>query len=451
AFEKKLPGNGSSVRPSPHAPRRTLARPAEAHRSSPTGKAMSNKRSRSRRRSVSCNRSSASQQEHQCHSVTFNIFARSQAAIKSAVDGLKQLCDKECAEIVLNNQSAIAKLTVGQISQIKSLEDKLDVKIVITNTTSCKHIVIQGTAANTMQAQSKILQIFINVVEADGKEMVESVISKQVQWKYADGGVFKSYPPAINCLLETAYKDNKDQAEWKTSTGETSRVKFDTMIETSDINPYKVAVKRFVIGDDTELPAIWSPMAKTDHVMPVTLQPTSDEYRRVKDLFTSSAQGTVKRVMSIERVQNPSLYRQYMLHKEEMKKRSQRPSAIERSLWHGTSAEATQSINVGGFNRSYCGKNATVYGKGVYFAVKSEYSAQSRFATPDATGLKFVYKSLVLTGDYTIGNSSYNVPPSNPLTPGFQYDTVVDSLDVPNIFVVFLDNQAYPEYLITFL
>ena len=59
----------------------------------------------------------------------------------------------------------------------------------------------------------------------------------------------------------------------------------------------------------------------------------------------------------IERVQNPSLYRQYMLHKEEMKKRSQRPSAIERSLWHGTSAEATQSINVGGFNRSYCGKN----------------------------------------------------------------------------------------------
>ena len=70
----------------------------------------------------------------------------------------------------------------------------------------------------------------------------------QVQWKYADGGVFKSYPPAINCLLETAYKDNKDQAEWKTFTGETSRVKFDTMIETSDVNPYEVAVKRFIIG-----------------------------------------------------------------------------------------------------------------------------------------------------------------------------------------------------------
>ena len=51
--------------------------------------------------------------------------------------------------------------------------------------------------------------------------------------------------------------------------------------------------------DDTELPAIWYPMAKTDHVMLVTLQPTSDEYRRVKDLFTSSAQGTVKVVISV--------------------------------------------------------------------------------------------------------------------------------------------------------
>ncbi|KAI0224447.1 Protein mono-ADP-ribosyltransferase PARP14 [Lamellibrachia satsuma] len=257
-------------------------------------------------------------------------------------------------------------------------------------------------------------------------------------------------------LLSTAcwklhIKITKDQAEWKTFSGETSRVKFDTMIETSDVNPYKVAVKRFIIGDDTELPTNWSPMAKTDHVTLVTLQPTSDEYQRVNNMLISSARGTVKRVISIERVQNPSLYRQYMLHKEEMKKRSRQPSAIERSLWHGTSAAATQTINVGGFNRSYCGKNATAYGKGVYFAVKSEYSARSTYATPDATGVKFVYKSLVLTGDYTIGNSSYNVPPSNPLTPGFQYDTVVDSLDVPNIFVVFLDNQAYPEYLITFL
>ena len=51
--------------------------------------------------------------------------------------------------------------------------------------------------------------------------------------------------------------------------------------------------------DDTELPAIWSPMAKTDHVTLVTLQPTSDEYRRVNNMLISSAGGTVKRVISV--------------------------------------------------------------------------------------------------------------------------------------------------------
>ena len=29
----------------------------------------------------------------------------------------------------------------------------------------------------------------------------------------------------------------------------------------------------------------------------------------------------------------------------------------EKTLWHGTSAEATEKINYYGFNRSYCGKN----------------------------------------------------------------------------------------------
>ncbi|KAI0214377.1 Protein mono-ADP-ribosyltransferase PARP14, partial [Lamellibrachia satsuma] len=134
----------------------------------------------------------------------------------------------------------------------------------------------------------------------------------------------------------------------------------------------------------------------------------------------------------------------------ELKKRSKQTTANERSLWHGTSADAITSINNGGFNRSYCGKNATVYGQGVYFAVGSSYSAHNQYATPDANGMKHVYQALVLTGECTIGHSSYRVPPANPATPGFPFDTVVDNASTPGIFVIFLDNQAYPEYLITF-
>jgi len=31
----------------------------------------------------------------------------------------------------------------------------------------------------------------------------------------------------------------------------------------------------------------------------------------------------------------------------------------ESTLWHGTSLDTLESINVTGFNRSYCGKNGT--------------------------------------------------------------------------------------------
>ena len=94
--------------------------------------------------------------------------------------------------------------------------------------------------------------------------------------------------------------------------------------------------------------------------------------------------------------------------------------------------------------------SATSYGKGVYFAVKSGYSVHNTFATPDASGLKRIYQTLVLAGDYTVGNQTLIVPPENPAKLGSAFDTVVDDLNSPNIFVVFADNQVYSEYLITF-
>ena len=43
--------------------------------------------------------------------------------------------------------------------------------------------------------------------------------------------------------------------------------------------------------------------------------------------------------------------------------------AKEKRLFHGTEKATIPKIN-----RSFCGKNATAYGKGVYFAVGASYS-----------------------------------------------------------------------------
>ena len=93
---------------------------------------------------------------------------------------------------------------------------------------------------------------------------------------------------------------------------------------------------------------------------------------------------------------------------------------------------------------------ATVYGRGVYFAVNASYSY--RYAIPDVYGVQHMYFTRVLTGEYTQGQRDILAPPvKNPLVNGhILFDSLVDNIAVPTIFVVFGDAQAYPAYLITY-
>ncbi|XP_006815426.1 protein mono-ADP-ribosyltransferase PARP15-like [Saccoglossus kowalevskii] len=123
----------------------------------------------------------------------------------------------------------------------------------------------------------------------------------------------------------------------------------------------------------------------------------------------------------------------------------------EKILYHGTSGDSIVKINHGGFNRSFSGKNATVYGAGSYFALESEYSARRIYSPVDPSGQKHVYQCKVLTGEFTVGGEKLLVPPpKNPNDPTDCYDSVVDDVNNPQIFVVFNDAMAYPEYHITF-
>lgn len=95
---------------------------------------------------------------------------------------------------------------------------------------------------------------------------------------------------------------------------------------------------------------------------------------------------------------------------------------------------------------------ATMYGNGVYFALDASYSARSTYSPPDANGMRYMYLTRVLVGEYTVGRQGLLTPPAkNQLDdPTDTYDSVVDQIPNPRIFVVFYDWQCYPEYLITF-
>jgi poly [ADP-ribose] polymerase 10/14/15 len=87
---------------------------------------------------------------------------------------------------------------------------------------------------------------------------------------------------------------------------------------------------------------------------------------------------------------------------------------------------------------------ATVYGQGVYFATDFKYSAQSQYAPGG-----HVFQARVLVGEYTVGDARMKVAPTKPHL-NRPYDSVVNNVSSPTVFVIFHDSQAYPEYLITF-
>jgi len=94
---------------------------------------------------------------------------------------------------------------------------------------------------------------------------------------------------------------------------------------------------------------------------------------------------------------------------------------------------------------------AVAFGQGVYFATEWWYSAEERYSPRDSQRHKRIYQARVLTGNYTLGKEQFIDSPLKPNSQVQRYDSVVNDLQNPLIFVIFRDSQAYPEYLVTFI
>ena len=124
----------------------------------------------------------------------------------------------------------------------------------------------------------------------------------------------------------------------------------------------------------------------------------------------------------------------------------------ELQLFHGTQQEAVvQAIFKQNFDWRLCGKNATVFGKGSYFAKDALYS--DRYTGPKKhTGVRWMFLARVLTGRCTQGQKDIvRPPPINNLRPyGDLYDSCVDNVAKPRVYVIFDNDQCYPEYVISY-
>ncbi|XP_075037500.1 protein mono-ADP-ribosyltransferase PARP15-like [Mixophyes fleayi] len=198
-----------------------------------------------------------------------------------------------------------------------------------------------------------------------------------------------------------------------------------------------------------EYPKTWTNIGEMD-LQEVTLKIDSQEYKDVATKFITSAAPSSLKLVEIKRIQNRKLWQSFSINTQEVDRKNPGKQNIQ-YLYHGTTSGAIMPINQGGFNRIYYGKNGSACGTGTYFSVDSNFACGNRYAVPDHTGNKYVYQAAVITGRYCQGKREYKEPPYINNDPsGDRYDSVVGTCGKTTYFVVYHDDYAYPEYVITF-
>ncbi|XP_074481935.1 protein mono-ADP-ribosyltransferase TIPARP-like [Sebastes fasciatus] len=198
-------------------------------------------------------------------------------------------------------------------------------------------------------------------------------------------------------------------------------------------------------------PPVWRLDSEQDYSL-VDVPAGTRAYQSVQNLFSESLPETKADILSIQQVQNLLHWDKYQRHKVYMQKQqaaSKEP--LERHLFHGTTKESSEDICHNNFDPRMAGVNGTSNGFGSYFATAASFSNTYAVKSgPDKVRHMFLAK--VLVGKVINGRNNYRRPPqlSFKTSPFCLYDTCVDNMHKPTMFVVFDSCQCYPYYLIKY-
>ena len=181
---------------------------------------------------------------------------------------------------------------------------------------------------------------------------------------------------------------------------------------------------------------------------PLTAVGEGEEKAAAVSAFTKTVMNA--EIISVERIENPRLLEAYDAKvKGMMSANGASAEATERRwLFHGTDESTVSKIASKGFDRSFTGKDAVAFGKGVYFARDASLSASPMYARPNAAGVQHMLLVRVAVGTYCLGKKDAMEPDAR--ADGRPYDSTTNDLDNPGLFVTYDNSQAFPEYLIKF-
>ncbi|KAI3375716.1 hypothetical protein L3Q82_004024 [Scortum barcoo] len=375
----------------------------------------------------------------------FLVMGLSRKDVDDAITKLKNQYQVQCSTQTFKKEE-LAGLTQDDPKDLKQLMETQGLYIQ-KNQPSQGSITVSGLKDGVIQVMQMINASLQRSLKRELRVREEEDLYARVAWCILGlNGNWERLPQKANHNLE-----NKDIAGGIVDAqGSMWSVNLQRLEATNRITGQTVKLKRLVNLPDFTLPLYWDNMGDGEVLKKVSLQPSSAEYQTVKEAFKRTVRKTV---IKIERLQNVHLRRAYEAQKKHISDKNRTGvGAGEKFLYHGTTQDNCDSIIKTGFNRRFAGQNATSYGRGTYFAVNASYSAHPTYSKLAADGSQLMFVARVLTGIYTQGQSDMTVPP--PLSdqqPHDRYDSLVNRTDKPRMYVVFHDNQAYPDYLITFM
>ncbi|CAB1342451.1 unnamed protein product, partial [Coregonus sp. 'balchen'] len=324
----------------------------------------------------------------------FHICGDSQAKVDEAKQWVKDLILKEQDSTSITD-NAIINLSISDRQRISNMINTMGVRV------------------KQESSQDKL------TIEGITKDVLK--VTNEIQKMLRRGGQYQSFDLIHNFHLEQANETKKQHLE-VTIQGRMYKVTLpngpatDSLGNSLDIR----RIDKAVLGCH----------GRQRFMAVFPIQPGTSEHDDVLGLFQATWQNNV---LKIERIQNPSMWKNLQIKKQEMVSRNGHQNN-EKRLFHGTCPQIVDQINANGFNRSYAGENAAVYGNGTYFAVEASYSADDTYLVRDSQGQKHMYLCLVLTGDFIAGQQDMITPPAKLKSPTQLYDSMTDDPTAPSMF-----------------
>ncbi|XP_036451403.1 protein mono-ADP-ribosyltransferase PARP14-like [Colossoma macropomum] len=375
----------------------------------------------------------------------FQLCAETQQDLNEARELIHSFIIKEQTSSSIRD-SAINFFSREDSEMLTNLQSELTVSIQLDKNGPEPVITVEGLTRDVVKAESAIRDMIRKVEKNEARKREAFMISSLVEWQYLDRtNNLVPFDIYMNYDLEEAYGKKQPRIKIKVNNEE---VEVDLTQRVAYLRNRRIELKRVDRKDQPSLalPSHWENMKGGVFVKQVQVQRGSQEYKDVENEFRRT--GLANQILNIERVQNSTLWRSYMIQKKHFEEKNKHKNN-EKRLFHGTGPDNIDKINHRGFNRSYAGMHGAMYGNGVYFAVDPSYSARG-YSRPDQFGRKRMYLARVLVGDYTRGRAGLISPPPKSFIATDLYDSVTDNQQNPSMFVIFHDVQAYPEYLITF-